>query len=156
MHTVSNGGIEVWRSSAVSYARTSLHMLSHHPASSSPVSLLLSGLAPLYHTAYPPTAPPISRKLPVANHRKSRCECHTAAAIQCVKLITLTMAISVPPKDERWDTGTRVCVNWVAERSYVQRKRSESEMKAMTRMVETREVECWGGVVVGEERVESR
>ena len=43
----------------------------------------------------------------------------------------LTIDISVPPKEERFEAGTSVCVSWVAQRSYVHRKRSDKEIERM-------------------------
>ena len=74
-------------------------------------------------------------KLPRANHLKSLWVCHTAAAIQCPRLTRLTIDISVPPKEERFAAGTSVCVSWVAQRSYVHRKRSDKEIERMRMMV---------------------
>ena len=82
-----------------------------------PLLLLPSPSQSLTHNPYIPVPTPTATKLPTANHLKSPCWCHTAAATQWPKLTQLTTAISVPPKLERWEAGTRVCVSWVAERS---------------------------------------
>lgn len=101
--------------------QSSTHHPHSHPSRPHPLSPLLpSSLSPshpLTHHAYAPVPTPTATKLPTANHLKSPCWCQIAAATQWPKLTQLTTAISVPPKLERWEAGTRVCVSWVAERS---------------------------------------